>query len=231
MQNKLLSKKLEEFKKYIGRFILKRRSSVKSIHSLRVNSRELLSLVSADDSFSTELKKVIKQSNKIRDMDVFMQTYLGSLPKKYILKLDIKTIKKSIKKKRKKKIKKLRLYLKSLVIPNSAESERNVHNKSLKSIKIETLNQEELHKYRIYIKKRLYNEKNSTPLDEKRVEILTKIKDLLGEINDNYNGLKRLKRFVVKHKLFKEIQDFTNIENLKIFKEFKNIEDEYGYAL
>ncbi|MEK6658534.1 MAG: CHAD domain-containing protein [Campylobacterota bacterium] len=231
MKNELLSKKLEEFKIYITRFIVKQKSSVKSIHSLRVNGRELLSLVSADDSFSTELKKVIKQSNKIRDMDVFIQAYLGSLPKKYILKLDIKTIKKSIKKKRKKKIKKLRLYLKSLVIPHSAEFERNVRNKSLKSRKIETLNQEELHKYRIYIKKRLYNEKNSTPFDEKRVEVLTKIKDLLGEINDNYNGLKRLKRFAVKHKLFKEIQDFTNLENLRIFKEFKDIEDEYGYAL
>jgi len=226
MKNELLSKKLEEFKKYIDSFIIKQKSSVEGIHTLRVNSRELLSLVSADDPFSTELKKAIKQSNKIRDMDVFIQTYLGSLPKKYILKLDIKTIKKSIKKKREKKIKELHFYLKSLVIPQSVEFEQKVHNKSLKIIKIATLNQEELHKYRIYIKKRLYNEKNSTPLDENRVKILTKIKDLLGEINDNYNGLKRLSRFDVKHKLFKKIQKFTERESLKIFKEFKKIEDE-----
>lgn len=225
MQNESISNKPQEFKKYIESFIAKQKSSVKDVHKLRVNSRELLSLLNTGEPFAAELKKVIKQSNKIRDMDVFLQEYLGILPKKYLSKLDIKTLMNSIKTKREKKIGELRFYLKSLLIPQSAEFEQKGHIFSVKKRRLEALEQKQLHKYRIYIKKRLYNEKNSAFLDEKRVENLTKVKDLLGDINDNYNALKRLSRLDVKPKLFKKIQKFTERKNLKIFKEFKKIED------
>jgi hypothetical protein len=43
MQNESLSKKLQEYKKYIESFIAKQKSSIKGVHKLRVNSRELIS--------------------------------------------------------------------------------------------------------------------------------------------------------------------------------------------
>ena len=226
MKNRLLLKKVKEFKKYLGEFILFEKSGVEEVHALRVKSRELLSLVSKSEQFFAELKKIIKLSNKIRDMDVFLESYLGSLPKKYILKLDIKNIENSIKKKREKKLQELCRYLKSMVVPQSVEFETAIQNYRLKDKKMSTLNQKALHHYRIYIKKRLYNEKNLTPQNMERVNTLDKIKDLLGNINDNYNGLKRLHSLHVKSKLFKKIQKFTDKENLRIFKKFKKKESD-----
>ena len=86
MDDKLLLKKLQEYKKFVKQFIVDLKNSVEDIHTLRINSRELHSLISADDPFYPQLKRVIKLSNKIRDIDVFFEVYLHSLPKKYITK-------------------------------------------------------------------------------------------------------------------------------------------------
>jgi len=225
MQNKLLAKKLKEFKKYVEKFLMHKKHNVEDIHTLRVNSRELCSIISVDDPFYSRVKRVIKLSNKIRDMDVFLEVYLDSLPKKYRLQLDLNDIKESVKKKRKKKTAKLHTYVQSIVIPESALSHELIHKPSSNiSQKTPYLKQTELHKYRIYIKKQLYNEKISTPVNMKKIKALTKIKNLLGTINDNYNGLKSLGNFSIKPKLYDKVQDYTEKENLKIYIKFKEID-------
>lgn len=209
MQNQLLSKKLKEFRKFVKTFVMHRKSGEEEVHMLRIKSRELYSLISKDEPFYVKLKKVIKLSNKIRDMDVFVHEYLTFLAKKKITVLDTKSIKKSLNKKREKKINQLYHYLKFLTIPDEVKFVHVAKTPLLEYKTILTLNQSQLHKYRIYIKKRLYIEKNSTPMNEKKVKALSKIKDLLGTINDNYNGLKRLGGYKIKPKKYREIGDIT----------------------
>lgn len=228
MNNKLLQKKFQEFRKYAKNFVSSGKSEAEDIHKLRVNSRELFSLISVKNPFFTKLKKVIKLSNKIRDIDVFYEVYLDSLPKKYIVKLDIDSMKQITNKSRAKQIEKLHLYLKSLDIPQSIEFKCKVFKSDFSWKKGHSrLSHSELHKYRIFIKKILYKEKNSFPLDEKKITTLKSIKDILGTINDNINGIYRLKAFELDIKLFKQIESFIQEQNLKLFNEFKILDYQY----
>jgi CHAD domain-containing protein len=223
MHDQNLLKKLKEFKKYVKSFINSRKSGHKDIHTLRILSRELHSLLSNTDPFYERVKKVIKISNKIRDTDVFFKLFLPSLPKRYRNNLEIESIKKYTNKSRKKKIEKLHKYLKSLVIPKnvlfaSANSELNfVSSEELKLDKIQ------LHKYRIYIKKVLAKENNSFPINETKIKILIKIKDILGSIHDNYNGIERLSICSVNPVLLSEIENFIQEENVKLYNRFKSL--------
>ncbi|MGE4396422.1 MAG: CHAD domain-containing protein [Sulfurimonas sp.] len=223
MENALLAKKLEKFKEFIERFTKKSLRSADDIHTLRIKCRELFSLLNKSDEFAKSVKKVISLSNEIRDIDVFFDEYLESLPKKYRKKIKEEISEKAKEGVRKKEIKKLHKYLKNLKVPKSAEqkTEEEVA-QNLAEMRLPKFDKKKLHKYRIYIKKRLYVEKNSSLKDEKKIKSLTEIKDALGAINDNYNGLKRLKSYGVKEKLYEKIEKFTQEENAKLYEKIKN---------
>jgi CHAD domain-containing protein len=220
-------KKLKEFRKYVKDFVKHNRSAIKEIHDLRTACRELISLLSSKEELYKKIKKVIKASNSVRDIDVFFEAYLASLPKKYLKKLDMKSINKRTHKSRKKELDKLHKYLKSLDMQSTILLEAKQDKSIVKPKEEPKLNQEELHKYRIYIKKLLYREKNSVPLNKNRVNALSKIKDCLGSINDNYNGYERLNNFEVKPKLLNRIANFTEAKNLKLFKKFQILNKKY----
>ena len=231
MSEKQYLNKLKEFKKYIEEFVEYKKESVEDVHSLRVKSRELFSLLSPEEPLRKMVKKVIKTSNEIRDIDVFVENYIESLPKKYIVKLDMKSIIEAVNKNRVLEIKKLHEYLNSLSIDNRVkfiEKEQEID--AIKNVSLE-FEQSELHKYRIYIKKILFREKNALKKDEKKIKLLTKIKDVLGDINDNSNGVKRLSEYDVEENLFKNIDEFTHKKNLKLFEKFKKLNDKYMKAL
>ncbi len=223
MNEKSLTEKLQNLAKYVKVFVKKNKDGVEDIHKLRVKCRELFSLMGHDDSFYKRIKKVIKLSNKVRDLDVFYEVFIESLPKKYVDKLDIENIVGYTNKERKVYIENLHLYLKDLNIPSSVEFKYEEKAFEIPKIDELRLNPKALHKYRIYIKKSLYKEKNSYPLNEIKINILTAIKDLLGTINDNYNALKRLESYKIESKLFKKIEEFTKEQNDILFKEFKLI--------
>ena len=221
MNSEHLLQKFQEYKKIVKSSAI----SVEEIHKLRVRSRELLSLISADSLLYAQVKKVIKLSNKIRDIDVFYETYIDCLPKKYISRLNLQNIVNHTEKSREKKILKLHLYLEYLEIAQTIESREDESRFYITTIDPPiSLNQVELHKYRIFVKKNLYNEKNSFPRNEKIIKTLSKIKDLLGDINDNMNGLNRLRSFDVEDGLFQEIDSFTQEQNLKLFREFEKLD-------
>lgn len=226
MNNELLLKKLQNYKNYVHSFVKSNKDSVENIHKLRTSSREIISLLSVDNIFYTRVKKVIKLSNKIRDNDVFFEVYMNSLPKKYINRLDMKHITDSANRSREKKIDKLHAYLISLVIADTTEFKYEETPFSfVERDEFSLSNTVELHKYRIFIKKRLYKEKNSSPRDEIKIKTLAGIKDSLGAINDNMNALHVLKSYEIESGLFKEIEEFTQRENLKLFKLFKKLDN------
>ncbi len=222
MQNKQIEKKLKEFKKLVKHFIKKSLQSAEDIHALRIKCRELFSLLSKDDAFAKRVKKVISLSNEIRDIDVFFSDYLTSLPKKQRKKVQEEIASKTKDDGREKEIKKLYKYLKNLEIPKSAEQKKEEETeKNLVAMEFPKFDKKKLHKYRIYIKKRLYREKNSSVKDEKKIKKLTDVKDILGVINDNYNGLKRLDSYDIKESLYEKIKKFTQKENEKLYEKLK----------
>lgn len=219
MENALLAKKLEKFEEFIKHFIKKSLRNADDIHSLRIKCRELFSLLDKGDALARSVKKVISLSNEIRDIDVFFDDYLESLPKKYSKKVKEEISEKAKEGVRKKEIKKLHKYLKNLKIPKSAEQKTEEEAaQNLVTIRLPKFDKKKLHKYRIYIKKRLYVEKNSSSKDEKKIKNLTDIKDALGAINDNYNGLERLCSYGVKEKLYEKIERYTQEENAKLYE-------------
>lgn len=227
MKNQHGMKKLKEFKKHLQSFVRSQKCSNDDIHALRVVSRDLCSLLSVDDPLYAKVKKVIKKSNKIRDIDVFFEFFLASLPKKILVKLDRESIEKETNISRKKKIDKLHEYLKSLVIPKTIifTSENSklfiVDSKELR------LDKAELHTYRIYIKKVLAREKNRHSRDETKIKTLNKIKDILGTINDNYHGVERLSSYEIDTSLFKKIENYIEEKNLKLFNRFIKLNQKY----
>ncbi len=223
MEKKSIAKKLQEFKKFIEHFTKNSLQSADDVHALRIKCRELFSLLERDDALARSVKKVISLSNGIRDIDVFFDDYLESLPKKYRKKVQEEITSKAKEGGRKKEIKKLRNYLKNIEITNSAEQKTEEKNpQNLVAMKLPKFDKKKLHKYRIYIKKRLYIEKNSSVKDEKKIKILTNIKDVLGAINDNYNGLERLRSYGVKESLYEKIERYTQEENQKLYEAIKS---------
>jgi len=219
-------KKLKKFKKNVKKFVKLNLSSSEDIHSLRIDVREILSLLSVDDAFYKELKRVIKLTNKIRDTDVFLEVYLASLPKKYLAKLDLKDITAFTQKYRKKEIKKLYDYLSKLEIPNAVElhNHTTAFSMSQKDALVEEPTIKELHKYRIFIKKKLYQEKNVPEPNKKKIKKLSEIKDVLGSIHDNVNGLGALRHQGIDRELFEKIEADTNKENEKLYKKFQKLD-------
>ncbi len=226
MKKCTLNKKLKSLDKTIKTLLVDGDDSINKVHNLRKKTRELLSLVSSSDPFYSKLKKIIKISNHIRDIDVFLSTYLTSLKSTYKQQLNLNKIMQISKNSRNKFFNQLYIYLEKLYIPHSVKCKNmtqyvsspiNFDNDSL------LFEQKVLHKYRIYIKNELYRTKNQTIKNKRRIELLTKIKDLLGNINDNYNGLARLKKFNIKTKLFEEIEEQTIKKNIKYFDKVKKL--------
>jgi len=224
MENKQVDKKLQEFKKVVKHFRNKSLQSAEDIHTLRIKCRELFSLLSKDDTLAKSVKKVISLSNEVRDIDVFFSDYLAALPKKQRKKAQEEIASKAKDDGREKEIKKLHKYLKNLKIPKSIEQKiQEETEQNLVAMEFPKLHKKKLHKYRIYIKKKLYIEKNSSVKDEKKIKILTDVKDILGAINDNYNGLKRLESYDIKESLYKKIKKFTQKENRKLYESVATI--------
>ena len=224
MENKQVDKKLQEFKKVVKHFRKKSLQSAEDIHTLRIKCRELFSLLSKDDTLAKSVKKVISLSNEIRDIDVFFSDYLAALPKKQRKKAQEEIASKAKDDGREKEIKKLHKYLKNLEIPKSIEQKiQEETEQNLVAMEFPKLHKKKLHKYRIYIKKKLYIEKNSSVKNEKKIKILTDVKDILGAINDNYNGLKRLESYDIKESVYEKIKKFTQKENRKLYESVATI--------
>lgn len=222
MENQQVEKKLQEFKKVVKHFRKKSLQNSDDIHALRIKCRELFSLLSKDDALAKSVKKVISLSNEIRDIDVFFSDYLATLPKKQRKKAQEEIESKAKDDAREKEVKQLRKYLKNLQIPNSAEQKaEGTTPQELLFMEFPELDKKKLHKYRIQIKKKLYREKNSSVKDENKIKILTDVKDALGAINDNYNGLERLESYDIKESLYEKIKKFTQKENEKLYEKLK----------
>jgi len=215
--------KLKKFQKKIDSFIKSNKATEKEIHALRVATRELYSLLDSDKPFKKEIKKILKLSNNIRDIDVFLDIYLKFLPKEYRSKMNMENVVQLCHISRKTEVDIFYKYLKTLMISSSINMQDAQYKVNLtKKIDLK-FDKEVLHKYRIGIKKMLFKEKNALKQNKNKIKTLTEIKDILGEINDKMNGVERLKDYGIEPALLLEIQNFTQEYNLKLFNKFQKI--------
>lgn len=225
METNLLREKVKALKLLYDELLESSSAEVEEIHELRKQTREVLSLISQKDSFYKELKKVIKITNEIRDIDVFQTLFLENLPKKLKHKLDLKTLHRTLQEIRKSYIAQLLEYLKFFLFPANITFEIK-QKEQLREIPLQKLDpnfdQKKLHKYRIYIKKLLYNYKNFLPKEKKVIKKLEAIKDHLGHINDNFNALKRLEHLESGH--LNDIKKYVEKENSKSLKKIDKLD-------
>lgn len=221
--NKKLNQELYYIKETIKYYISRGSYSVEEIHQIRLTTRRLLSLLHHKNLQSKELKKIIKLSNKIRDIDVFMEEYLTKLPPKYQKDINTPIIRAIFDKKRDRYINKFVKYLEKFLTKKKMKFiKSNRDNKLVDEPKL-TKDIKQLHRYRIYIKNRLYLEKEKKEREILRVVLLDKVKDLLGKINDNYNALKLIKKLNLEDIGFKAISNYTKKENRDSFKDAKRL--------
>lgn len=219
-----LNNKVKKLQSLYGEVSVVKYLDIEAIHQLRKKTREILSLISKEDSFYKHLKKVIKLTNDIRDIDVFQTVFLEKLPKKLHNKLDTKVCNIHLHKSRKKDIIILQEYLQNLSFPTNIMflEHKEEHLKNIQVQKFTSLdNPKELHKYRIYIKQLLYNYKNFLSKEKKTIKHLESVKDYLGEINDNFNAIKRLEEWDL---LDKKIQEYVEKTNLKLLKKIEKLD-------
>lgn len=224
METTPLDRKLKTLDQFYQKAFSKEYQSCNTIHKLRIKARELLSCISKEDSFYKELKKLIKLTNEIRDIDVFLNEFLKGIPFKYLETIHKSSLEKKLNRERKSHCENLRKSFKKINFPTtlvSMEKKKKLEKNQLQKPTL-GLNQKELHQYRIYIKKRLYFYKLYYPEEKKRIKTLTKIKDHLGRINDNINGEKRL--VTLAPKIEKELSKYIEKINKKYLKKVIKLE-------
>ncbi len=198
---------------------------IKSIHKLRAKTREVISHTDKKDKAYKKLKKIIKLTNEIRDIDVFQSEFLENLPVRYTQNISLNSMLKKLQEQREKYCKSLKNYLVKFKIPKKLTTKKDIDTTYIDIPKekiTSKLSDKELHKYRIYIKNRLYYYKLFYPNEKKMIKKLTKLKDYLGFIHDNFNAQKRIISFYPH--IEKELKEYIEKENQKLFKKISHIE-------
>lgn len=223
-----LAKKFSEYQKVLKKFISKHKNKIEQIHDLRIKSRELYSIINRQEPFAKDLKQVIKLSNKIRDIDIFHSHFLKKLPKKYFQLLPKELIFEELKRIRDEDLEVFYTYLKQLSFPQKLTMMKQTTDDAKNFQRNFEYEKKSLHKYRIYIKELLYQEKNSHTKNKKRMELLTQIKDILGEMNDNFNALEILKSFTLKQELLQQLETYVEDTNRRLYEKFEKKIDLYS---
>ena len=226
MTNEKIEKKIEKLRLKIEEFILNDDGHIEDIHKIRTSSREVLSLLNEQKLHCVDIKKVLKLSNKIRDIDVLLTEYLIRIPKDYHEKINILFIKEILHEERAKELMVFLDYLKEFAIENIEFLQKFQGGDKGNEKPPLSPDKKELHKYRIFIKNQLYIAKNSDPINRRKVLHLTKVKDILGEINDNYNAIKIIKSISKDKKCLKELKKYTKEQNLENYKAVQSLIEE-----
>jgi len=188
---------------------------VKELHAIRVTARQLIVVMNPDDSLTLSLKKMIQSSNKIRDLDVFIHEILPLFPKKY--QLDLTQIQQALEVVRVEMNHEFKnaLILNTLpdieqappldlecVKQNDAGLQRHQMTlkhierrlkKAVKEVKLLDLEDKQLHKIRLVIKRLHYQLVRFYPKEKKSIHLTKQMQDQLGKFHDFYQAIKILK--------------------------------------
>lgn len=225
MDDHFIEKKIDKLDTIVKRLLQKEFVGYDDIHSLRTLSREILSLISKESELYNTIKKIIKLSNHIRDLDVFKYDFLESLQQHYKNSIDLKLLHEEISIQRDADLATLVLYLGELILNSSQHAHTSQNNTTHHHIKKPPLKfgRKNLHKYRIYVKTKLYIFKNRYPYEKAAIRRYMFLKDSLGDINDNFNALSIIESFDLDEQSYKLIKEYVISENQRLFKLIKKL--------
>lgn len=216
-----------------------------NLHKLRTYSRRVRALLKKDDPFVKYVKKAMKLSNPIRDIDVFLEEFIPKLKAKEIKALYKKGLFKRIMNEHEQHTFEMIEYLRN--VPNieevlafeeqadepkkgskkGASKEKKTNAKPELDEAFPEFDQEELHDFRIEIKKLRYYTEAFEPDNANDLKKLAGIQEELGSIHDVGEAIKYLESFVEEGSdLVKDIASRFDEKNQKRYEKAKKIWDE-----
>lgn len=227
MWDKQTEQKLQALKKQAEHLVTHGCGDKEAVHTIRVQAREILSLLHRQGATSPELKKVISLSNKIRDIDVLLSDYLPDVPARCQRRINLSQIKDTLTTIREQEARGLLHYLSAFPEP-ALSPVKNADKKQAKHPPQLSRNIHKLHQYRIFIKHQLYLSRNKSgvtdPADNnlsdnnRRIHLLGRIKDTLGSIHDNYTALKLIAAISDDKKSIRPLKKYTREVNARQFR-------------
>lgn len=218
-----LEQSIKELKSWIDNY-LDDSSNIEKLHKIRTRARRVRSLIDDNSKLYSAIKEIMDRSSKIRDIDVFLSQFLEKLPSNLKQELIHSGFKSELLNLKAHYKSYLVDYLQSLNLNNFEVVESNKFKKESKlRKKVPKLSNKKLHKFRKEIKRVRYSLENSKNSKRKDIKKLKKLQDKLGDIHDNYEGLKLIKKFTGKSNLYKKIKQEIKQKNKKLYKNSKKI--------
>ena len=195
-------------------------SDIETLHKLRVSSRKLSSVLKKKSLLAKKLKTLRRLSNEIRDLDVLKDEFFTSLTdsqKKKLLKYGLDDYIKS-----KKDILEFEflLFLRSIKwVETSVKISKKSINETVVSNNLEVPSQDsdELHKFRINVKKLRYRLEHITDDENENINYLKKMQNLSGKIHDFDVALTFLEDFLDKNK-FNEFSKIFDTKRKELYE-------------
>jgi len=195
-------------------------SDIETLHKLRVSSRKLSSVLKKKSLLAKKLKTLRRLSNEIRDLDVLKDEFFTSLTdsqKKKLLKYGLDDYIKS-----KKDILEFEflLFLRSIKwVETSVKISKKSINETVVSNNLEVPSQDsdELHKFRINVKKLRYRLEHMADDENKNINLLKKMQNLSGKIHDLDVALIFLEDFLDKNK-FNEFSKIFDTKRKELYE-------------
>ncbi|WP_321326615.1 CHAD domain-containing protein [Thiomicrorhabdus sp.] len=216
---------------------------VKVLHDLRVSARKLITLINPNETLTASLKKLIQSSNKIRDLDVFINETLPIFPKK--LQADLKEVHLTLHNTRADMNHEFKSLLSDELIgdlnqthtPSTKQEIKadlsrhqmplNDIDKRLKKVVRELqlldLEDKQLHKIRLVTKRLHYQLERFYPEEKKSIALAKLIQTQLGKFHDIYQAIKLVKhnKPLLKPKTYKSCIDFLKDKKMQSIRELR----------
>jgi CHAD domain-containing protein len=189
-------------------------TSVDALHDVRVATRKWLAVMNPDDEMVGSFKKIIQASNKVRDMDVFLLEILPTFPLDW--QAELQALQTGLRLSRAELNSQFKVLLETEIIDELArakrrlaknsqafESEHGRHKMPLKEIekrlkiavkelRLLELEDKQLHKIRLLIKRLRYQLDQYYPDEHKALALTEAIQNRLGQFHDQYQAMNLL---------------------------------------
>jgi len=221
-------KQFDSFLKLLNNYKTKN-DDIETLHELRVSSRKLSSVLKKKSMLARKLKTLRKLSNEIRDLDVLKDEFFTSLTdsqKKKLLKYGLDDYIKN-----KKDILEFEflLFLRSI---KWVEISVKISKKSIDeivetdSLELPSQESDELHKFRINVKKLRYRLEHIAQEESKDITLLKKMQNLSGQIHDLDVALIFLEDFLDENR-FIEFSKIFDTKRKKLYEKLLTVLSSY----
>ena len=218
---------------------------VKILHDIRVTARKLIVVMHPDDMLTLGLKKLIQSSNKLRDLDVFTSEILPLFPKKlHTAFKDIKLVLQDTRVEMNHDFKSLvssewlddlpQTQGLSFITQQQSEANLSRHQmplneiekrlkKSIRELNLLDLEDKQLHKIRLVIKRLHYQLERFYPKEKRSIALTKRMQEKLGTFHDFYQAIKLLKQHKeqIKAKAYKNAIGFLEEQKNQTIKELR----------